>query len=387
MKKGEGYIRRNILGMSFTSMLTDISSESIYAVLPFYILSLGYGREIIGLIDGAGELVSSIFKIYSGYLAEKTRRYKLLALTGYTLSNLVKPLYAIARHWLGILTVKIADRLGKGIRASPRDTLLAMSAGDKYRGRAFGLHRAMDTIGATLGPLMAALLLPFIGYNGIFYISLIPGVSAILILHIFVVEKGVVEGRRVGVGEGIPRIYWLFLATIIMTGLSGYTQSFLLVRSEELGWSRELSIILLTMANIVYASLAYPVGYISDVSRRVELYPMIFLVLFIGALLIGYSSTPIHAIIFFIVFGIYMALHDTLMRIMTSRLVRGRRRARAYGYMHGGYGLSALLGYYIVGYLYQYIGVGVAFTYSAIIGLIGLTLSIILVRKTRMIGV
>ncbi len=383
----KGYLKKNVLGMSFTSLLTDVSSESVYAVLPFYILSLGYGREIIGLIDGAGELVSSIFKLLSGYIAERVGKYKSITLLGYLLSNIVKPFYAFTRHWIGIMTIKIIDRLGKGIRTSPRDTLLAESAGEKYRGRAFGLHRAMDTIGAVIGPLTAALLLPLIGYTGVFYFSIIPGLLAILILYIYVEEVKTKHVKKTLEYEKIPSVFWLFMITVILTGLSGYTQSFLLVRSEEVGWSRENAILLLTMANIIYASLAYPIGYASDVFKRVELYPVVFMVMSIGALLLGYSTATIHAVLFFAVYGVYMAFHDTLIRIITSRIVVGGKRARAYGYMHGGYGLSALIGHYIVGYMYQYIGVSIAFTYTAIIGLIGLILSIILVSSIRRIGV
>ncbi len=379
----KGYLKKNILGMSFTSLLTDVASESVYAVLPFYILGLGYGREIVGLIEGLGELTSSIFKFLSGYIAERINKYKMLALLGYALSTFAKPFFALARTWPVIAAIKVVDRLGKGIRTSPRDTLIAASSSSKYRGRAFGLHRAMDTVGATIGPLLAALLLPLIGFTGIFLFSLIPGLAAVLILYIFVEDVKMRKTKEQEIIGRLPGIYWLFIATIALTGLSGYTQAFLLVRASELGWSEESSILLLTMANIFYAVLAYPVGYLSDVaSKKFNPYPFMFVVMIAGTIAISLSMTMIHAVIFFILFGVYMAFHDTLIRIMTSRLVTRAQRARAYGIMHGTYGLSALIGYYIVGYIYQYIGIHYAFTYATIIGLIGLLLSIILVSRT-----
>jgi MFS family permease len=377
------YIVRNVLGMSFTSLFMDISSESVYAVLPFYILSLGYGRETVGLIEGAGELFASIFKYLSGFLANRIGRYKLLALIGYSLSAVSKPFFALTRSFSGIISVKIVDRIGKGIRTSPRDTLLAASASKEYRGRAFGLHRAMDTVGAILGPLIAAILLPIISYTGIFIISLIPGLLAVLILYVFVLEVGVERAPLKEFTRVIPWTYWLFLATIITMGLAGYTQAFLLIRSTELGWSRSYSIYFLTIANTVYAGLAYPIGYASDVFRSVRVYPLVFIMLIIGDLSLIYSYTMIHAIIFFTIYGIYMAFHDTLMRIVTGSLVGKAHRALAYGLMHGSYGLSALIGYYIVGYLYQTYNIHIAYTYSLIIGLIGLVLSIILAVKTK----
>lgn len=385
MASGEekGYLKKNILGMSFTSLLTDVSSESVYAVLPFYVLGLGYGREIVGLIEGLGELTSSIFKFLSGYVAERISKYKMLALLGYALSALTKPFFTLAKTWPVIAAIKVVDRLGKGIRTSPRDTLIASSSSRRYRGRAFGLHRAMDTIGATIGPLLAALLLPLVGFTGIFFLSLIPGLVAVLILYIFVEDVKMKKTRgKEGVGR-LPGVYWLFIATIALTGLSGYTQAFLLVRASELGWSEESSILLLTMANIFYAVLAYPVGYISDVAaKKFNPYPFMFIVMITGTIAISLSTTMIHAVVSFILFGVYMAFHDTLIRIMTSEMVTRAQRARAYGIMHGSYGLSALVGYYIVGYIYQYVSIYYAFMYATIIGLIGLLLSIILVSRT-----
>ncbi len=382
---GKGYLKKNIIGMSLTSLFTDVSSESVYAILPFYIRSLGYGREIVGLIEGLGEVFASLFKYLSGFLAEKINKYKGLALLGYSLSSFSKPFFALARTWPFVALVKVVDRIGKGVRTSPRDTLLAASASREYRGRAFGLHRAMDTIGATIGPFMAAVLLPLIGFTGIFLISIIPGLFGVLILYLFVEDILLVKKKASGASSytRLPGVYWLFLATIILSGLAGYTQAFLLLRASEVGWSEADSIYLLTMANVIYAGLAYPVGYATDVFRDIRLYPLVFLVLVIGAISLAYSTSLIHAVLFFIIFGVYMALHDTLMRIVTGNLVKKLQRARAYGYMHGSYGLSALTGYYIVGYLYQYYGIRTAYMYSTIIGGLGFILAIILVIQTR----
>jgi MFS family permease len=375
------YYNRNVIGMSLTSLFTDLSSESVYAVLPFYILSLGYGREIVGLIEGLGELTASLMKYASGFIAERLGRYKRLAVAGYSLSSLSKPFFALASNWPLIALVKITDRMGKGIRTSPRDTLLASSVDSEHRGRAFGLHRAMDTTGAVLGPLTAALLLPIVGFNGIFLLSIIPGLTAVLILALLVTDVAVGKRSREAGEARLPGVYWLFVSTIVFTGLSGYMQAFLLIRSSELGWSEEGAVYLLTMANIIYASLAFPVGYMSDVYRRLELYPLVFVLLSIGATALIFSTNMLSAIVFFTVFGIYMAFHDTLMRIMTSRLVKPFQRARAYGFMHGSYGLSALIGYYIVGLIYQYAGPSTAFMYTLVNGLIGLALSVILVSR------
>lgn len=384
--EGKQYLKKNILALSTTSLLTDISSESVYAVLPFYIQSLGYGKEVVGLVEGAGELVASIFKYLSGFIANKIHKYKLLTLIGYSLSNFIKPFFAITRSSLGILLIKVLDRTGKGIRTSPRDTLLAASASSEYRGRAFGLHRALDTVGATIGPLLAIFLLLFFGYIGVFIFSIIPGLLAILILLFFVEEVGVKKNvsKKSGLSQtGMNPYFWLFIATVAVSGLAGYTQAYLLLRAKEIGWSEGFSILFLVIANIVYASLAYPIGFISDVKGFDKLYPLVFVLQFTGSIIIVLFTYSYIAIVFFIIYGIYMAFHDTLIRIVTSFYVKKSVRAKAYGYMHGTYGLSALIGYYILGKIYDSMGYTYAFTYSAIVAVIGFILSLILIYKTK----
>ncbi|MCD6301158.1 MAG: MFS transporter [Staphylothermus sp.] len=383
---GKNYLNKNIIGLSLTSLLTDISSESVYAVIPFYIKSLGYGREIIGLIDGVGELTASIFKYLSGFIAQRVGRLKLLTVIGYSLSAFSKPFFALTKHWLEIMIIKIIDRIGKGIRTSPRDTLLASSASKEFRGRAFGLHRALDTIGAALGPLMAIFLLMYFKYVGVFLFSIIPGSLAVLILFCVVKDieykpskKSSIEAEK----YGFDYLFWLFITSIVIGGLAGYTQSFLLIRSNEIGWSEEFSIAFLVLSNLFYASLAYPVGYMSDLIGGYKLYPLVFALQSLGSFFIVVTTNHYTPIIFFLIYGAYMAFHDTLMRIMTSTYVKKYLRAKAYGIMHGSYGLSALLGYYIVGRLYDVYGYKTAFTYTSLMSILGLIISIVLIYKTH----
>jgi len=382
-------LKKNIIGLSLTSMFTDMSSESIYAVLPFYITSLGLGREIVGLVEGLGELFASLFKFLSGYIAQAIGRYKLLTFIGYFLSTLFKPLFAFTNNSFTISLVKVADRIGKGIRTSPRDALIASSSSTKYTGRAFGLHRMFDTIGAVLGPLLAIILLGFYGYVGVFLFSIIPGSLALLILLIFVEERkaSMEKSEEGGLSlRSFPLVYWLFILTVVFIGLTGYTQAFLLLRSREIGFSEEYSIGFLIIANIVYASLAYPIGFYSDVLRKGTLYPLIYVAQIIGAFMIILLNTGLAPLVFFIVYGVFMAFQDTLTRIMTRYYVKPYLRGVGYGIMHSLYGLSALTGYYLLGYIYEKQGYAYAFTYSIAIGFIGLVLSIILVYMTRRAG-
>lgn len=382
--KKKEFLKRNIIALSFTSFLTDISSESVYAILPFYIISLGLGREIVGLVEGFGEFFSSLFKFLSGYIAQKIGRYKILACIGYLLSTISKPFFTYARSGYEIVFIKVVDRIGKGIRTSPRDALLALSSVPSYRGRAFGFHRALDTIGALLGPLLAIWLMTYYGYYGVFIFSMVPGIVAVLILWLFVrEEKTHIMRKGFSIVKEFTITYWLFVLTVMLSGLSGYTQAFLLLRAEEIGWSKEFAIFFLIIANILYAVLAYPVGYYSDIFKRLNPYPLTFLIQVIGVMIIIYFDTLYTPLFFFIIYGIYMAFHNTLTRIMTSIYVKDYLKGIGYGIMHSFYGISALIGYYILGWFYEIYGYRLAFTYSMIIGLFGLTISFILVYKVK----
>ncbi len=390
----ECFNRRNVYALSATSLLTDISSESVYAVLPFYILSLGYGRDIIGFVEGLGGFLDSLMRLISGKLADRVGKYKLLATTGYFISSVSKPFFAFTCSWPVITLIRVVDRVGKGIRTSPRDALLSFSTSPKYRGKAFGLHRSLDTLGAIIGPLLAFFILPFLGFGGVFIFSLVPGLLAVLLIATIVSEKELClrsEERKtpktVSTGK-LSREYWFFLLSVGMSGLSGFGQAFLLVRSVELGWSKEYSLFFLMISNTVYALTAYPVGLISDKmgARRRYLYPIAFIFTLITGVILVVIPSPSVAIVSFVMLGLYMAFNDTLRRVITGLLLPVRTRGAGYGYMHGIYGLAYLLGNTILGKLYQMYGATIAFTYMSLVALIGFTAaSLFLVVSQRSI--
>ncbi|MEM1833472.1 MAG: MFS transporter [Desulfurococcaceae archaeon] len=374
-----GIDRRNIFALGFTSLLTDISSESVYAVLPLYILHLGYGREVVGVVEGLGELASSMFKLISGVVSQKIGRFKLLTAIGYSLSNFIKPLFAIARTPLSISSIKFIDRVGKGIRTSPRDVLITQSSKYSVRGRAFGIHRTMDTIGALIGPLTAFLILPVLGYQGVFILSLVPGSLAILILALFVKER-IVQLDRISIKHSVrPELFYLFLLTVVLTGLSGFNQAFLLIRARELGWSEQLVLTLLILANIIYSAIAYPIGRFFDIKIRNLLYPITHLSIIMGSIIAVIMNTPKAPLLFFTIYGLFLALNDVSTRVITSRIVSEKKAGVGFGLMHMSLGLSVLTGNTLLGFIYEKLGYRSAFTYSAVIGLAGLVSSTIFV--------
>lgn len=376
----ERYSRRNIYALGLTSLLTDVSSESVYAVLPLYMLNLGLGREVLGLVEGLGEFTSSIFKLISGVVSQKIGRYKALTAIGYSLSNFTKPLLAWCKTGLTIGSVKVLDRVGKGVRTSPRDTLIATSSTSNGRGRAFGIHRSMDTAGALLGPLIAFLLLPTLGYRGVFLFSLVPGTLAILTLLVFVKER---SSRDTALKRADARLsfrFYLFLSTVCLIGLSGFHQSFLLVRTVELGWSEQNALILLVLSNTIYLSLAYIVGRVFDIYIRNQIYPLVFVLIAIGSTTVILFGTSYAPLIYFTNLGLFQAFNDVSTRVVTSRVVGRGKVGLGFGLMHSTLGLSSLAGYTIFGVLYEKFSYKTSFLYSTIMGLIGFTLALVFVK-------
>lgn len=373
--------KRNIYALGFTSLLTDISSESVYAALPLYILSLGYGRELVGVIEGLGEFASSLFKLVSGVVSHKVGKFKLLTAIGYSLSNFTKPLFALAKTPVVIGSIKFADRVGKGIRTSPRDVLITQSSTYGVRGRAFGIHRAMDTFGAILGPFIAFLILPSLGFQGVFILSLVPGSLAIIILVLFVKERTHSAERPSSKPSVVkPKLFKIFLITIVLTGLAGFNQAFLMIRAREIGWSDQLVLTLPILANIIYGAIAYPIGRFFDIKIRNLLYPITHLSMITGSLLVILLNTFKAPIIFFAIYGLFLALNDVSTRVITSRIVPSREVGLGFGIMHMSLGLSVLTGNSLFGYIYEKLGYTTAFTYTALIGLIALTSSTLFVK-------
>ena len=227
---------RNIFALGFVSFFTDVSTEMVLSLLPIFIVNLpGSGSAALGLIEGFAESLSYGMRVVSGVLSDKIKRRKIIILVGYGVSNIVKPFFAIARSVFEAMAIRIADRIGKGIRTAPRDALLSESIEEKRRGAAFGLHRTLDQTGAILGPLTASFLIYVAGLTirGIFWISLIPGTAALLILLLFVQEQAAPSRYKFSMLTGIKETLkgkFLFLLLIVsIFSLGAFNYSFCLL--------------------------------------------------------------------------------------------------------------------------------------------------------------
>ena len=239
MAESKKYSWKNVRNLGFVSFFTDMSSEMIFGILPLFIIDdLGAGKAILGLVEGMGEAVGYGTRTVSGTISDKMGKRKSLILLGYGLSTLAKPFFAISASWTHVLGIRVTDRVGKGIRTSPRDALLADSIEPANTGKAFGLHRTMDQAGAIIGPLIAFGLLYYFEIRDIFWFSLIPGVIALFILALYVKERKIIPKNQSILSnfrEVLHGKFLIFLLIMTVFSIGAFNFSFILVQSSEFG--------------------------------------------------------------------------------------------------------------------------------------------------------
>ncbi len=378
---------RNVYAMGFVSLFTDVSTEMITSYLPVFIVrDLGGTKAILGLIEGAGELASNFFRMISGFLSDRLGKRKPLVFAGYAFSTFSKPLFAVSTTPAEALSVRVMDRTGKGIRTSPRDALLSQSVDEKVTGKAFGLHRTLDQLGAILGPLLAAILLPLIGPRPLFVVSFIPGTIALLILWFFVVDVKTAP-RKSQLLKGASKIikgdFLLLLAILAIFGLGYYDFSFILVRSAELGITPDLVPLVYMAINLFHTAVGYPAGVLSDKIGREPLLATSFLLFSLTSFVFAYSSGLFTIVLLIVFYGLYFGIYETVSRALVPRYAPSELRGTAYGLFYITVGLSNLLGMSLVGFIWDTVGRTQAFTYSALTGITATALASFLVIRAK----
>lgn len=360
------------------SLFTDISSEMIYPLIPLYLTAnLGATPAIVGLIEGLAESLASLLKAYSGYVSDKVRMRKPLALTGYGLAGIGKLFLYFATSWGGILAGRLVDRLGKGIRTAPRDALIAEASKEGQLGRSFGLHRALDTLGAVVGIALAYFL--FTSTNGkyteIFLISLIPAAIGFGLLFL-VKEKRTADQKAIKLH---PLSSWktlspnlkAFFAVVFLFTLGNSSNQFLLLRAHSLGFQTQDVILAYLLFNIVYALSAYPAGDLSDkVGRRTLL---VCGYIFYGLVYLGFSFAYAreHIWALFCVYGLYSGLVDGVEKAFVSELCPAESRATMLGIHASLVGVGLLPASMIGGLLWSLFGPAAPFYFGGALGLLG----------------
>ncbi|MFX1311740.1 MAG: MFS transporter [Promethearchaeota archaeon] len=364
--------------MGLVSFFTDVSSEMIQAILPLFIVSIGGTVLILGLISGVSNALSNIMKGLSGWLSDKINKRKPFVVAGYSLSNLSKPFIGFSPSWQYILGLKATDRLGKGLRTSARDTLISYYAIE--RGKAFGMHRAMDTFGAVIGSLLASLFLLWAWtYSQIIFFSIFPGLFAIFfILMVKDVDPTKLNETRFKY-YGVPKVDKIdknFIKLIIILGVIEFASldiAFLIIRSRDYVGSLLFIIPLLYLiSNIVYMLLSPLTGAISDKIGRKPVIVVGLTVLLISCILLVFSIkfslfSLLFIIIIYILYGLYMSCVDPISRAYIADLAGKNKRGRAYGYYYLSVGLISMAESLIFGLIYDLFSFRWAFIYISIL--------------------
>ena len=365
--------------MSATSLLNDISSEMLLNLIPFFLANiLGVRTAVIGLIEGIAETTASLLKIYFGALSDRFGKRKPFAVVGYALSALTKPLLYFASAWGWVLGVRVADRIGKGIRTAPRDALIADSIDDKQRGLAFGLHRAADTLGAFLGLGIAAFivwrtqaqasLLTLDTFKLVVLVSIIPGVLGVLVLALGASEVtgtgAGVEMKRLSLQEMDPRFRY-FLFVLVLFTLGNSSDAFILLRGQERGLSILQVMGMSLTFNAIYTVFAGPLGAWSDQVGRRRLMLGGWLAYGLVYLGFAFSRSGWQVWALFALYGLYYAATEGAARALVADLVPSAQRGGAYGLYNAAIGITVLPASLIAGLLWQGLGAWTGFGPSA----------------------
>jgi MFS family permease len=366
----------NIILLGLTSLLTDVASEMVYPLVPFFLtVRLGASPAVLGVIEGLAESVASLLKVVSGYLSDRLQDRKTLTIVGYSCSALGKLLLALAAGWGMVLGGRVVDRVGKGIRTAPRDALVAESAADGWHGRAFGLHRALDSCGAVIGVTVAYLF--FTRYTGdygrVFLWSVVPAVIAVGLLS-FVRQaqaaKTSTDERPSFRWRALPgRLRWFLVITLLFT-LGNSSNTFLLLRSKNLGYSPATVILLYLTFNIVYTIASYPAGWLSDHIGRKTL--LVSGYAFYSAVYLGFGvlQPSQQALLWglFAVYGLYMGLTDGVEKALVTDLAPPAVRATAIGLHATIVGIGLFPASLVAGQLWEHVGPVAAFYFGGAMG-------------------
>ncbi len=380
----------NVFFLGLVSLLTDISSEMIFTIIPLFLLNvLGAAVSVVGIVGGVTEGADAIIRIFSGWFSDRIGKRKALAVTGYGLSTLVKPFMLLANSWVAVLGVRLGDRIGKGIRSSSRDALIADSLAAHERGRGFGFHRAMDTSGAVLGLAIGAVIVYLVQGGGInlqlktyqwmVIIGVIPAVLAVIVLLTLVREKKKesATGAKAafplsGITKGFEKRYWFFLAVIAIFTLGNSSDFFLILRAQGTDTPLIQVMLMLVLFNATYALVAIPMGILSDKIGRRRIIAagwLIYAIVYFGFAL---ASSIWHIWLLFAVYGIYYGIVEGAAKAFVADLVPAERRGTAYGLYQGVVGIMLFFASIIAGWMWEAISPAATFYFGAGLALLAM---------------
>lgn len=351
--------------LGFVSLLMDISSEMIHALLPLFMVgTLGMSVALVGLLEGLAEATALILKVFSGVISDWFGKRKPLAVLGYGLGAATKPLFALATGPGMIFTARLLDRVGKGIRGAPRDALVADIAPPEQRGAAFGLRQSLDTVGAFLGPLLAVglMLLWANDFRAVFAVAIIPAVLCVLLLVLGVQEPERPAGAprvnpisRTNL-KRLPRAYWWVVGVGAVFTLARFSEAFLVLRAEQVGIALALVPLVMVAMNAVFSVTAYPFGKLSDRVSHRRLLLAGLAVLVLADVVLAASTHWTGLLLGVALWGVHMGMTQGLLAAMVADTAPADLRGTAYGFFNLMSGLAMLAASVVAGLLWQYWG-------------------------------
>ena len=364
---------RNVFVAGLVSFFMDVSSEMIYPLVPLFLANVfGVNKSVIGLIEGIAESTASLLKVFSGWFSDRIGNRKWLMATGYGISTLSRPIVALATGWHHVMGSRFMDRFGKGVRTAPRDAIIAESAEKTHLGRAFGFHRSLDTMGAVVGPALAFLFLGIFSnnYRIVFWLSMIPGIIAVLLIIFFISEK-----KKVSIAHAErPKLMfkhfdWRFKSFVLIATLFAIGNSsdvFLILRAQQIGIPTVMIPVVYLLFNLIYSLSAIPAGIAADRfgRKRVILLGFILFAILYYGFAIAKDTKAIWALFAF--YGLFMGLTEGIQKAFLATIIPSDFKATAFGVYNTAVGLAMFPASLIGGWLWDNISPSATFYYGAI---------------------
>lgn len=384
---------RNVTVAGFVSFFMDVSSEMIYPLVPLFLANtLGVSKSVIGMIEGIAESTASLLKVFSGWFSDRIGNRKWLMAAGYGISTLSRPIIALATGWQHVMGSRFMDRFGKGIRTAPRDAIIAESSDKAYLGRAFSFHRSLDTMGAVVGPALAFFLLGIFSnnYRSVFWLSMIPGIIAVLLIVFFIAEK-----KKVTVLHSekpkltFAHFDWRFKFFVLIAALFALGNSsdvFLILRAQQIGIPTVMIPIVYLLFNLIYSLSAIPAGIAADRfgrKRIILLGFVLFAMVYYGFAVAG-SETAVW--ILFAFYGLFMGLTEGIQKAFLATIIPSDFKATAFGVYNTAVGLAMFPASLIGGWLWDNISPSATFYFGAVtagISAVLFVLFIIVIGKSK----
>jgi len=381
---------KNVVITGLVSFFMDLSSEMVYPLVPLFLANvLGADKAVIGLIEGIAESTASILKVFSGWLSDRIGSRKWLMAAGYGLAVLSRPIMAMSVSWREVLASRFVDRLGKGVRTAPRDAILAESTETAYLARAFSLHRSMDTLGAVVGPLTAFFILGLFqnNYRLVFWMSIIPGIIAVLLIIFFITEKG--KERTLAAQR--PRLTlrhfnWRFRLFIVIAAIFAFGNSsdaFLILKAQQTGIQPTLIPIVYLTFNLLYALSAIPASMAADRfgKRRIILLGFILFSLVYYGFAVTEDSRGIWGL--FVLYGIFMGLTEGIQKAYLATIIPPDFKATAFGVYNTVVGLATLPASIIGGWLWDAFSSSATFYFGSAMAAVAAVLFVALISTAK----